>query len=100
QASSVDASSSAGIRLAASASRLALQLFDKLGHESINVADEAEIGDVEDRRIGITIDGHNGARVLHSGQVLDRSGNAERDIKLRRHDFACLANLQLIRRDP
>src|SRR5690349_19537044 len=48
------------------------------------VTDDAVIGDVEDRRFGIFIDGHDRARVLHSDQVLDRAGDSEGHVKFRR----------------
>ena len=37
------------------------------------VADQTDVGDLEDRRFGILVDGHDGAGILDAGDVLDRA---------------------------
>ena len=62
------------------------------------VADQADIGDLEDRRLAVLVDRDDGARVLDAGEMLDRARDADRHVQLRRDDLAGLADLQLIRR--
>ena len=75
------------------------QLLNEFGHDSVNVAHEAIIGDVKNRRVGIAVDGHDGARVLHASQVLNRARNTQRDVQLRGDDFTGLADLEFVRCD-
>src|SRR4051812_43051580 len=65
----------------------------ELRHEFEEIADEAEIGNLEDRRLGVLVDRDDCAGVLDAGEVLDRAGNADRDVELRRDDLAGLADL-------
>src|SRR5262245_28781386 len=53
-------------------------------HYLEQVADDAVIGDLEDRRFGVFVDGHDGARAFHADDVLDRAGDADRQVELRR----------------
>ena len=46
------------------------------------VADDAVIGNVEDRRFGVFVYRDDGARVLHPDDVLDSTGDAEGDVNL------------------
>ena len=57
----------------------------------------AVIGDLEDRRFGVLVDRDDRARALHSDQVLNRAGDPERDVQLRRDGLARAANLALHR---
>src|SRR5262245_3685893 len=69
---------------------------DKLGdlrRDLMKVADDAEVGEVEDRRVRILVDGDDHAGALHPDLVLDRAGDAERDVELRRHRLARLPHL-------
>ena len=59
--------------------------------------DDAVVGDLEDRRVGVLVDGDDGARALHADEVLDGAGDAERDVELRRHGLAGAADLALHR---
>ena len=61
------------------------------------VADHAEVGQLEDRRLGVLVDRDDGLRGLHAGPVLDRAGDAERDVELRRDRLAGLPDLELVR---
>ena len=74
-----------------------MQLFE-LRHDREEVADQAEVGDLEDRRFGILVDRDDRARILDARQVLDRAGNSDRDVQLRRDDLAGLPHLQVVRR--
>src|SRR5690606_20721763 len=60
------------------------------------VADQADVGHLEDRRVRILVDRHDRAGVLDAGQVLDRAADADRDVQLRGDDLAGLAHLHLV----
>src|SRR5690606_31071588 len=60
------------------------------------IAHQADVGDLEDRRVGVLVDRHDGARVLDAGQVLDRTADADRHVQLRGDDLAGLADLHLV----
>src|ERR1700729_3692866 len=77
------------------------KLADRLGqfgNRLIQVRDQTVIGNLEDRRVFILVDRDDHFRILHAGEVLDSAGNADRDIELRRHHLAGLADLPVIRR--
>mmetsp|Transcript_44045 Transcript_44045/g.127376 ORF Transcript_44045/g.127376 Transcript_44045/m.127376 type:complete len:246 (+) Transcript_44045:144-881(+) len=71
-------------------------LTRKLGHLLKEVTHQAVIGHLEDRRIRVLVDGHDGLRVLHAREVLDGAADAHRHVELRRHDLAGLAHLELV----
>jgi signal transduction histidine kinase/DNA-binding response OmpR family regulator len=50
----------------------------QLRHDLEQVADQADVGDLEDRRFGVLVDRDDGAGVLDAGEVLDRAGDADR----------------------
>jgi Ethanolamine utilization protein EutJ (predicted chaperonin) len=56
-------------------------------------ADEADVGDLEDRGVLVLVDGDDGLAVLHAGQVLDRARDADRDVDFGGDDLAGLADL-------
>src|SRR3954447_21776601 len=70
----------------------------KLGHCLIEVRDQAIIRDLEDRRLFVLIDSNNHLGVFHPGEMLNRTGNSDRDIEFRRHHLAGLADLPVVRR--
>ena len=74
------------------------ELLGQLGHDLEQVADQADVRDLEDRRFLVLVDGDDGLRILHSGEVLDRARNADRDIDLRSDDLAGLADLIVVGR--
>src|SRR5690606_17567271 len=49
-----------------------------------------------DRRFLVLVDGDDGLRILHAGEVLDRARDADRDIDLRGDDLAGLADLIVV----
>src|SRR5215469_4483608 len=84
-----------------SGSLLALgELGIELGKNLEQVADQPVIGDLEDRRLLVLVDGDDHLRILHTRQMLDRAGDADGDVKLRRNDLAGLADLIVIRHKP
>ena len=44
------------------------------------IAHQSDVRDLEDRRVGVLVDGDDRARVLDAGQVLDRTADADGDI--------------------
>src|SRR3954470_24721544 len=77
------------------------ELAEPLGqfrNRLIEIRDQAVIGDLEDRRVLILIDRDDHLGILHAGEMLDRAGNADRDIELRRHHLAGLPDLPVVRR--
>ena len=73
---------------------------DELGQlrdDLVQVADDAEVGVLEDRRVRVLVDRDDQARALHPDLVLDRAGDADRDVELRRDGLAGLADLRRVR---
>ena len=80
----------------------ALALGDLLGggrQHRVQVADDAEVDELEDRRLLVLVDRDDRLRGLHAGPVLDRAGDAVGDVELRRDGLAGLADLEGVR-DP
>src|SRR3954451_24706433 len=65
----------------------------ELGHDLVEVADDAEVGELEDRRVGVLVDRHDVLGALHADLVLDRARDAGRQVELRRDRLAGLADL-------
>ena len=59
----------------------------------MHVADDAEVGDAEDGGVGVLVDGHDDAGVLHSHEVLRGAGDAAGDVHVGLDDLAGLAHL-------
>src|SRR5690606_16290401 len=55
------------------------------------------VGHLEDRGFFVLVDRHDHLGVGHARQVLDSTGDAHRDVQLRSHDLAGLANLHVVR---
>src|SRR6266568_4381998 len=68
---------------------------DDRRHDLEKVPDDAVISDLEDRGVGILVDGDNRVRALHPDEVLNGAGDAERDIQLRRDRLPRAADLPL-----
>ena len=67
------------------------------GNDLVDVADDRQVRVLEDRRVRILVDRDDHVRRLHADLVLDGAGDAERDVELRRHRLACLADLRRVR---
>src|SRR3954453_24121759 len=61
------------------------------------VTHDTEVGEFEDRGLGVLVDGDDRLGGLHAGAVLDRAGDADGDVELRRHGDAGLADLHGVR---
>src|SRR4051812_46121196 len=72
------------------------ELAYEFGHDLEQVADQAEIGDLEDRRVLVLVDRDDRLAVLHAGEMLDRARNADRDIDFGGDDLAGLADLIIV----
>src|SRR5882672_4848505 len=73
------------------------ELLGELRRDREQVTDHAEVGELEDRRFGVLVDGDDRLGRLHAGPVLDGPGDADRDVELRRHGDPGLADLHLVR---
>ena len=86
-----------GANVAAFLVRL-LELLGQLRDDLEQVADQADVGDLEDRRVLVLVDRDDDLRILHAGEVLDRARNADRDIDFGGDDLAGLADLIVVGR--
>src|SRR3954467_2103737 len=80
--------------------RSALALGDFLGHrgeDRVEVADDPEVDQLEDRGLVVLVDGHDRLGGLHAGAVLDRTGDAGGGGVLRRDGLAGRADLVAVR---
>src|SRR4051812_47291220 len=73
-----------------------LHRLGQLRQDLVEVADDAEVGELEDRGVGVLVDGHDVLRGLHADLVLDRAGDARREVELRRDGLARLADLRRV----
>src|SRR4029078_11083867 len=83
-------------------SRVAVTLVEllELFRDLEEVGYSAVVGYVEDRRLGIGVDGDDGAARLHAREVLHCARDAEGEIDLRLHRLAELADLPRVRHPP
>src|SRR3712207_5276391 len=51
-----------------------VDLLGGSGDDGVQVADDTEVGQLEDRRLGVLVDGDDGLAGLHAGAVLDGTG--------------------------
>lgn len=75
-----------------------LQLLDQLRHGLEQVSDKTIIGHLEDRRLFVLVDRNDDLGVFHACQVLDCTGDANRNIKLWCDDLTGLTHLPVVRR--
>src|SRR3546814_17716993 len=68
----------------------ASEFIGEFGDDFVEVADEADVGDLEDGGVLILVYGDDGLRILHAGEVLDRDRKSDRDIDFGRDDLARL----------
>src|SRR5437899_1959250 len=76
---------------------LRLDRVSQLGDDLVQVAHDAEVRELEDRRVLVLVDREDVLRALHADLVLDRAGDAEREVELRRDRLARLADLRGVR---
>src|SRR5215475_7573141 len=82
-------------------SSLLSELADGLcqfGNHLIEIRDQTVICNLEDRRILVLVDRDDDFGVLHAGEMLNCAGDADRDIKFRRHHLAGLPDLPVVGR--
>src|SRR4051812_41362142 len=72
---------------------LRLHRVGELGQDLVEVPDDAEVGELEDRRVRILVDRDDVLGVLHADLVLDGPRDAGRQVQLRRDRLAGLADL-------
>src|SRR4051812_28193150 len=80
-----------------SAALLRLDGLGELGQDLVQVADDAQVAELEDRGVRVLVDRHDVLRGLHADLVLDRAGDAGRQVELRRDRLAGLADLGRVR---
>src|SRR3954453_8917792 len=69
----------------------------QLRHDLVEIADDAEVGELEDRGVGVLVDRHDVLGALHALLVLYRAGDAGGEVELRRDGLARLADLGGVR---
>src|SRR5262245_56400927 len=74
-----------------------LELDIEFRKDGKKIAYEAVVGDLEDRRVGILVDGDDHLGIFHAGEMLDGAGNADGDIELGRHHLPGLTDLVVVR---
>src|SRR4051794_7950092 len=67
-----------------SAALLGVDRLGELGEDLVEIADHAEVGELEDRRVRVLIDRHHVLRGLHADLVLDGARDPRREVELRR----------------
>ena len=70
----------------------ALNLAVRAGNHLENIANNAIIGNLKDRRVLIAVHRHNRARGLHPDNMLNRAGNTAGDIQLGIDSFAGMSD--------
>src|SRR4051794_32797397 len=78
---------------------LLVQFRDDGRDDLEQIANDAIIRDLEDRRLAVLVDRDDRPRALHADEMLDCAGDPERDVELRRNRLAGTANLA-IHREP
>src|SRR3954463_16469925 len=73
---------------------LGLHGLRQLGQDLVEIAHDAEVGELEDRGVRVLVDRHDVLGVLHADLVLDRAGDARGQVQLRRDGLARLADLR------
>src|SRR5262247_4175167 len=68
----------------------------EFGHGLEEVGHQAVIGDLEDRRLLVLVDGDDHLAVLHAREMLDGAGDADGHIEFGRDDLAGLPDLVVV----
>src|SRR3954447_8114759 len=76
---------------------LGLDGLGELGDDLVPVAHDAQVGELEDRRVLILADRDDVLRRLHADLVLDRARDAQRQVELRCDRLTGLADLRRVR---
>ena len=74
--------------------------LDELGEARqhlLHVADDAEVGELEDRGVPVLVDRDDRSGALHPDLVLDRPGDPDGDVELRRNRLPGLPDLRGVR---
>src|SRR5690606_33798227 len=71
----------------------------ELRHGFEQVSHQAVVSHLEDRGFFVLVDGDDDLGVLHTGQVLNGTGDADRDVQLRSDDLAGLTDLHVVRHE-
>src|ERR1700754_1104393 len=75
---------------------LLLDRGGEFGNDLEEIAHDAVVGNLEDRRFLVLVDRHDRLAVLHAGEMLDRAGDADGDVEVGRHHLAGLADLVVV----
>src|SRR4051794_15531701 len=76
---------------------LGLHGLRELRQDLVQIAHDPEVGELEDRRVLVLVDRDDVLARLHADLVLDRAGDARREVQLRRDRLAGLADLGRVR---
>src|ERR1700722_8460456 len=68
--------------------RRLFELFNKRGNDFEEIADDAVIGNFEDGRVWVFINGGNRARSFHPHDMLNRAAYSQRKVELRRNGLS------------
>src|SRR5262249_52882333 len=74
-----------------------LELGGQRRHDLEEVGDDPVVGDLEDRRLRVLVDGHDDLGRAHAGEVLNGAGNAKAQVELGRDGPSGLADLETMR---
>jgi subtilisin family serine protease len=74
------------------------QLLGQLRQGLIEVRHQSVVGDLKDRCFLILVDRHDDLRILHAGEVLDGTRNADSYVQIRCHHLARLTDLPVVGR--
>src|SRR5262245_29677315 len=83
------------IGLATSAARA--HELRELRDDLVQIPDDTDVAEVEDRRVRVLVDRDDRPRALHADLVLDRAGDPARDVEPWRHGLPRLADLGRVR---
>src|SRR3954464_7155974 len=79
------------------AALLGLDGLGELGQDLVEIADDPEVGELEDRSVRVLVDRHDVLRGLHADLVRDGARDARREVQLRRDRLAGLPDLAGVR---
>src|SRR5439155_15523813 len=73
------------------------QSIDERRHDLEQIADDAVVRNLEDRRVGILVDGNDRVGAFHTDQMLNGAGDSEREVELWRNRLTRASDLSLHR---